>query len=50
VIETLDRLVEAYGIPDRIRSDHGADFVARAVKHWIGEEGIRTRLFEPAPP
>ncbi len=42
VIGTLDRLVEEYGIPDFIRSDHGPEFVARAVKDWIAARSFRT--------
>jgi transposase InsO family protein len=50
VIETLDRLVEEYGIPDFIRSDNGPEFVARAVKDWIAARGFRTLFIEPGSP
>ena len=50
VIETLDTLVEEYGIPDFIRSDNGPEFVARAVKDWIAEKGFRTLFIEPGSP
>ena len=50
VIETLDRLVEVYGLPDFIRSDNGPEFVARAVNDWIAEKGFRTLFIEPGSP
>ncbi len=50
VIGTLDRLVEECGNPDFTRSDHGPEFVARAVRDWIAARGFKTLFIEPGSP
>jgi transposase InsO family protein len=50
VIKTLERLVERHGIPEFIRSDNGPEFVANAVKKWIGQKGFKTLFIEPGSP
>lgn len=50
VIATLDRLVQARGAPQYIRSDNGPEFVAKAVRGWIEENGFQTAYIEPGAP
>lgn len=50
VIATLDRLVQERGAPQYIRSDNGPEFVAKAVRAWIEENGFQTAYIEPGAP
>ena len=50
VIETLERLIDQYGVPSYIRSDNGAQFTARAVMVWLGRFYIKTAFIEPGKP
>ena len=50
VIAELSRLMSAHGAPRAIRSDHGPEFVADAVRRWLRDEGIETALIEPGKP
>lgn len=50
VVRTLERLVEERGAPEYIRSDNGPEFVARAVKAWIQERGMKTLYIERGSP
>jgi transposase InsO family protein len=50
VIETLAELMLERGTPAYIRSDNGPQFVARAVREWIGAVGARTAYIEPDSP
>jgi transposase InsO family protein len=50
VLMTLSDLFLEYGIPEHIRSDNGPEFVARAVREWLGELGVTTLFIEPASP
>ncbi len=38
------------GAPEFIRSDNGPEFIARAVKAWICEKGMKTLDIEPGAP
>ena len=38
------------GIPGHIRSDHGPEFIAKAVREWIAAVGARTAFIEPGSP
>ena len=46
----LEGLIEAYGVPQYLRSDNGPEFVARAVQDWLREKGIQTAYIEPGKP
>ena len=50
VIEVLDRLVQERGAPQFIRSDNGPEFIAKAVKAWLAQSGIKTLYIEPGSP
>ena len=50
VIETLADLFVLRGVPAHIRSDNGPEFIAGAVKSWIGAVGARTAYIERGSP
>lgn len=50
VIDILQRLVQERGAPEFIRSDNGPEFVARAVKAWMAEKGLKSLYIEPGSP
>ena len=50
VIAQLDRLVEQRGAPQFIRSDNGAEFVAKEVQKWIKNRGFETLFIAPESP
>ena len=50
VIETLADLFLLRGVPAHIRSDQGPEFIAEAVKSWIGAVGARTAYIERGSP
>ena len=50
VIERLAHLFVTRGIPDRIRSDNGPEFTAKAVRKRLGRLGATTLFIEPGSP
>ena len=50
VIEALCELFVSRGIPTRIRSDNGPEFVAVALRQWIAAVGAKTAYIEPGSP
>jgi putative transposase len=50
VLDTLEKLVEHRGSPEYLRSDNGPEFIANAVKRWLGERGCETLYIEPGSP
>jgi putative transposase len=50
VIETLADLLLLRGVPAHIRSDQGPEFIAQAVKSWIGAVGAQTAYIERGSP
>ncbi|WP_460166642.1 IS3 family transposase [Thermostilla marina] len=50
VIETLAELFARRGVPKCIRSDNGPEFVAEAIRAWLGRMGIETLYIEPGSP
>jgi len=50
VIGVLAALVAQHGAPGYLRSDNGAEFVARAVQGWLAECGVETLYIEPGKP
>jgi putative transposase len=50
VIDVLRELVAYHGAPKHLRSDNGAEFVARAVQMWLMECRIETLYIEPGKP
>jgi putative transposase len=50
VIDILSDLFILHGIPARIRSDNGPEFVAKAVQEWIAAVGAKTAYIERGSP
>ncbi len=50
VIDALADLFIARGVPAHVRSDNGPEFVAKAVRGWIGGVGARAAFIEPGSP
>ena len=50
VIETLADLFLLRGVPAHIRSDQGPEFIAEALKSWIGAVGAQTAYIERGSP
>src|SRR5262249_18474182 len=47
VIDVLSDLFILRGVPARIRSGNGTEFVAKAVQEWITAVGAKTAYLEP---
>ena len=50
VIDTLTELFAMRGTPRQIRSDNGPEFVAHALRRWLGAVGVGTLYIEPGSP
>ena len=50
VLYILSELFLEHGIPEHIRSDNGPEFVAKAVRNWLANLGVRTLFIEPGSP
>lgn len=50
VLDTLAELFAMRGVPQAIRSDNGPEFVAQAVRDWLGRLQIETRFVAPGSP
>ena len=50
VIDVLSELFLTRGIPGHIRSDHGPEFIAEAVRSWIAAVGAKMAYIAPASP
>jgi putative transposase len=40
VIEYLERMIEKYGKPQRIRTDNGPEFISKLFQKWLKDKGI----------
>ena len=50
VVSTLEYLFEVRGEPEFIRSDNGPEFIAEAVRSWLGGRGAKTLYIAPGSP
>ena len=50
VLEVLAELFLEHGPPEHIRSDNGPEFVATALREWLGRLGVKTLYIEPGSP
>jgi putative transposase len=50
VIETLADVMLFRGIPEKIRSDNGSEFVAEELRKWLAKVGTGTLYIEPGSP
>ena len=46
----IDELVHTRGAPAHIRSDNGPEFIAVAIRSWLGRSGIGTLYIQPGSP
>jgi putative transposase len=50
VVRVLDELKRRRGLPLKIRSDNGPEFVSRAVDQWAYEQGLHWHTIQPGRP
>ena len=50
VEEVLFELFLQHGPPEHIRSDNGPEFIAKALREWLGRIGVKTLYITPASP
>lgn len=51
VVRVLEAAVAERGVaPQFIRSDNGPEFIAKAVREWIAQQGFQTLYIEPGSP
>ena len=50
MIDTLAELFAMRGVPRRIRSDNGPEFIAQSLRHWLKLVGVGTLYIEPGSP
>ena len=50
VIDTLAELFAIRGVPRHIRSDNGPEFIAQAIRRWLGQVGVEALYIEPGSP
>jgi len=50
VTRLLDRLVERYGKPERLRSDNGPEFISQTLQDWCAENRVILHWIEPGKP
>ncbi len=50
VLRQLRYLFEVRGAPEYVRSDNGPEFIAKALRTWLAESGVKTLYIEPGSP
>ena len=50
VTRLLNRLVERYGKPERLRSDNGPEFISQALQDWCADKEVVLHWIEPGKP
>ena len=50
VLDELGELFVRHGPPEHIRSDNGPEFIATALREWLGRIGVQTLYIEPGSP
>ena len=50
VRQELERLFTKHGAPECIRSDNGPEFVSKAVRGWLKQQGVETLYIAPGCP
>ena len=50
VLETLADLFVEHGPPEHIRSDNGPEFIATALRDWLGRLEVKTLYIAPGSP
>ena len=49
-MHTLTGLFTSNGVPERIRSDNGPEFTAKAIRDWLPRVGVQALFIQPASP
>jgi putative transposase len=49
-IRVLDGAIQRYGVPEHIRSDNGPEFIAQAIRQWMGTAQIKSLYIRPGSP
>jgi hypothetical protein len=50
VLESMADVMLMRGVPERIRSDNGAEMTAKVVRNWLAQVGSKTLFIEPGSP
>ena len=50
VVDLLSDLFILRGVPGHVRSDNGAEFIAKVVREWIDAVGAKAAYIEPGSP
>lgn len=49
-ITVIEAAIGRYGAPRHIRSDNGPEFIAYAIRDWLGQKGIGSLYIQPGSP
>lgn len=49
-IDALAELFAMHGVPKRLRSDNGPEFIAKAIRRWLAMIGVEVLYIEPGAP
>jgi len=50
VIRCLERIIDIYGKPEKIRCDNGPEFISNALTKWCEQKGIEICWIRPGKP
>ncbi len=50
VVEVMERLAEAQGLPKIIHCDNGSEFISRAMDAWAHRNGVKLDFSRPGKP
>jgi len=50
VLMVLSKLFIQRGVPDYVRSDNGAEFIAKIVRKWFADTDVKTLYIAPGSP
>jgi transposase InsO family protein len=50
VIDVLIDLLHVRGVPKHVRSDNGPEFIAKAIRAWLGSANVGTLYIDPGAP
>lgn len=50
VVELISEVMLIRGVPNHIRSDNGPEFIASAIRRYLGAAGVTTLYIEPGSP
>jgi putative transposase len=50
VVQVLDELADARGLPEELVLDNGPEFIGRALAQWADAHGVRLHFIDPGKP